>query len=112
MAKAVACFGLLLIGACGGGVANVRLEGERLRLAFAVGLEVNRHERGVIDRDSNLLDRRDQHVAVAVLAEDGGKQPDKFEPANRCAEIEPRAVPRNPDVEIAEIGRIPEVNRR
>ena len=57
-------------------IAGVEPEGEPRVAALALGLHLDRDERRVLDRDVELLDRGDQHVAaVGLAAQDGGEQP-------------------------------------
>lgn len=93
-------------------IAEIGHEVQRLSLAFACNSEVDGHERRVVDGDSHFLDRSYQHIAIPVLPENRRKQPHELRSPDWRAKIEPRAVPCDPHVEIAAIGRIPEVDRR
>ncbi len=93
-------------------VTEIGHKGQRLSLAFACNGEINGHEWRVIDGDPHFLDGCDQHIAIPVLPENCRKQPHELRSSDWRAKIEPRAVPCNPHVEIAAIGRIPEVDRR
>ncbi len=90
-------------------IADIRLECQGLRLALPLDGEVHRHERRVIDGNPDLFDRRDKKIIVAVPAQNGREQTHQFLPANRCAKVKPRPVPRDAHVQIAAKRRVPQV---
>ena len=69
-------------------------------------------ERRVVDLDADALDRRHQHVAFAVLAQDRGEELHERQAADRRAQVEPRSVGGDAHVDVAAVGRIPQVHRR
>src|SRR3546814_14489283 len=76
-------------------VARVQPEGEPRVRAVTLGLHLDRDEGGVVDRDSQLLGGRHQHIAAVGLApQDGGEQPHQFGAGYRTALMEPRSEER------------------
>ena len=61
----------------------------------------------VLDLDPDPLDRRDEHISVGVLAQDGREELDERRPADRRADVVPRAVGGDAHVDLAAIGGIP-----
>src|SRR5262249_47539120 len=93
-------------------VVHICSEVKDLAAYVAIDPELDCDERRVFDDDSTLLHWGDQKIFVALAFEDRREQLDQSRPADRRFEIEPSAVSADAHVEIAAIGRIPEVNRR
>ncbi len=81
-------------------------------MSAALRLEVDRHEGCIVDGYSDLLDRSHQEVLVFVLSENRREQANKLVPTDGRAEVEPRAIPCDPYVEIAAKRRVPQMDRR
>src|SRR5260221_32124 len=77
-----------------------------------VDTQLDGHEWCIIHRDAALLHRSDEEVFFALPLENGSKQFDQRGPADRSALVEPRTVGRDPHVDVAAKGRIPQVDRR
>ena len=88
-------------------VANIGLKRQTLAPIFARDIEIHCHERRVVNRDPNLLDRSNQKVLIPILAQNRRKQTYQPGATDRCALIEPCAVARDPHVQIAAEGWVP-----
>ena len=99
-------------GAGGNHIIHMGQEPHDLFAPGSLDLEIDRDKRRVINRDSDLLDGRDEKVRISILPQNRRKQFDKPFAADRGAEIEPGPVPRNPHVQITAIRWIPEMYRR
>src|SRR5690606_33024724 len=93
-------------------LAKIGDEGEDLLTPLALCPQVHRHEGRVIDGDANLLAGGDEEIPIPLALQDRGEKLDKGGSADRRAEIVPRAVAGDADVEIAAEGRVPEMHRR
>ena len=102
-----------VIGAGDHQIAGVEAESEIARLAFALAFQLHRHERCVLDRDVELLRRRDEHEAPVFLApQDRREQPHHFRPADRAALVKPGPVAGDAHGAVAAMARVPQVDRR
>ena len=88
----------------------------RLDLVADIGEELQRladpidaggDERRVLDRDLQLLDRRDQVNAVRVLAQHRREQPHQRLTADWGPFVEPDAVLADDNIDLAAVGRVP-----
>ena len=86
---------------------DIGAEGERARRPRPFGFHLDRRERRIVDRDADLLDRRDQEILVALALEHRGEQLHQRRPSDRRLHVEPGAVGRDAHVEIAAERRIP-----
>src|ERR1043166_14482 len=75
-------------------------------------LKLDREKRRVVDRDPAFLDRRYQEILVAFALEHRGEQFDQRGAPDWGLLIKPGAVGGDAHVDIAAIGRIPQVDRR
>ena len=73
--------------------------------------DIDRDEGRVVDGDADLFDRGDEVMPVALALEDRGKKLDHPLATDRRALVEPRAVARDPHVEITAERRIPQMHR-
>ena len=74
------------------------------------GVKIHRNKRGVIDGNTDLFHRGDKEIGVPLALDDAGEQLDQFDPANRCAQIEPCPVAGDPHVDIATKRRVPQMH--
>ena len=96
----------------GDDVLHVRTKAQTATAAFFLDPHFDRQERHVVDSDANFFDRRNEDVPIAVLAQNRREKLDERRPADRRTAIEPCSVSRDAHVDIAAVGRIPEVHRR
>ena len=82
-----------------------------LRDAAAIGVEVDGQKRGVVDNDSDFLDRGYEEIGIALALKDRGEEFHQGRPTDRRAEVVPGAVPRDADVDVAAKGRVPKMDR-
>ena len=75
---------------------------------------INSHgdEGGVLDLDLHLFGGRDQMIAVWIEPQHGGKKPYQGFTTDGCALVKPQTITLNDNVDLAAMGRIPQVNRR
>jgi len=92
-------------------VVHIGAKRERARSPLAFLLHLDRGERRIVDRDADLLDRRDEKVSPGFALEHRGEQLDQRGTPDRRLEIEPGAVGGDAHVEVAAERRVPQVNR-
>ena len=95
-----------------GQIPDIGGEGQVLSPARALHIHQHGDERDIFDDDAHLLARRDKDKAVRVLTQNGREQPDEFLAADRRALMEPGAVARDANVDIAAVRRVPLFDRR
>ena len=71
-----------------------------------------RQHRRVVHNDADLFNRSDQKIPLALAPEDAREQLDQPRSPDRRAFVKPRPVPRDADVDLAAIGRVPQMHRR
>ena len=92
---------------------GIEAKGERGVPADTLRLHFDRDKGGVLDRDVELFDGRDQDIAAVGLAtQDGREQPHHFLAPDRRAHVEPCPVACDPHVAVAAMRRIPLRDRR
>ena len=101
-----------VIGTGGNKVADIGFEGQDLCLTFTRWLEIDGYKRRIIDSDTDLFDRSDEEIVVAVFPQNRREQADQFETPDRRSEVKPRPVTGDAHVQITAKGRIPQVYRR
>ena len=89
-------------------VAHIGFKGQ----IAALLVHIHRHKRRIIHRDADLFDRRDQHIFIAVAAQDGRKQLHQRRPPDGRTHVKPRPVPRDPHIDLAAMRRVPQMHRR
>jgi len=89
-------------------VAETGGEGDAVR----ADLGIHGDEGRVRDPDADLLGRGDEEEAPVLALQHRGEQPDHRRPADRRALVEPGPVGPDLHVQLAAIGRVPQMHRR
>ena len=93
-------------------IVDVGPEGDLPPGPLPVHRHLDREEGRVLDRDADALDRRDEHEALRIAAQDRGEQLYEGGPADRRAVIEPGSVGGDAHVDVAAERRVPALDRR
>src|SRR6266849_2735913 len=76
-----------------------------------VDLQLNGHKRRIFYQDAAFFYWSDEEIFFALALQYGSEQSDQGGSADRSSLVEPSTVGRNSHVNLAAIGRIPEVDR-
>src|SRR5262249_30917226 len=93
-------------------VVHIGAEVQRSPRLALLHVQLDRKERRIVDGDAAFLYRRDEEMLVALALENGGEELHQRRTADGCFLIEPGAVGGDAHVDIAAIGRIPQMHRR
>ena len=94
-------------------IVDVGAEHQHLAAPAPRDFHLDGQERRILDRDIDLLGRRDEVVpAVSIAPQDTGEQLHERHAADRAAAIEPAAIARDREPDVAAVGRIPTFDGR
>ncbi len=93
-------------------LAYVRFKYQDARAFITLAVDVNGDKWHILNNNSDLFDRRDQKISIALPLQNRGKQPHERWPPNRRALVKPGTIAPDAHVDLAAIGRIPQMHRR